>query len=81
MPSITTGSTSIGYGSTLRIGYRVYGSISGFTYITHYATYDELPYSFTVPSSGVYEIEYTEVCPTCSSPTYSQSVQTIVTVP
>lgn len=78
--SISTGSTSVTYGSSLRIGWRTYGSTSPFTYITHYPDYDELPYTFTLPNPGIYEIEYTQVCPSCSAPQYSASTNTIITL-
>lgn len=78
--NISTGSTSIQYGSSLKIGWRLYGSTSPFTYITHLPDYDELPYTFELPTVGTYEIEYTQVCPSCSAPQFSASAVTLVTV-
>ena len=80
MADISTGSTMIDFGSHLRIGYKVHGSIDPFTYIVHLPGYDELPYVFSVPGVGIWDIEYSEVCPSCSLPIYSTPVQTIVTV-
>lgn len=77
----STGSTTINYGSSLRIGYRAAFSSSAFTYITHYPTYNELPYQFTLPSSGQWEIEYTELCPSCSGSSYSEPITTLITIP
>ena len=78
--SVSTGSTSIQYGSSLQIGWRLYGSTSPFTIISTIPTYDDLPYTFTLPSAGVYEIQYTQICPSCSAPQYSSSSNTIVTL-
>jgi len=81
MPSISTYSTAIPFGSNLRIGYRAAYSVSGFAYINHHPSYDELPYTFDVPTSGMWEIEYTVLCPSCSGNTFSDPVTTLVTVP
>lgn len=81
MANISTNNTSIGFNSQLRVGYRAAYSATGFTYISHFPSYNELPYIFSVPSSGVWEIEYTELCPSCSGNSYSDPVTTLVTVP
>ncbi len=80
MPTFNTGSTSIDYGATLRIGYRMYGSASAFTYIVNYPSSEELPYTVNLPTAGTYEIEYTQVCPNCSGNRYSEPELVIVTV-
>lgn len=81
MPFISTSATSIPFGTNLRIGYRLNGSLSAFTYISHYPSYDELPYQFSVPISGEYEIEYTVVCNSCTGTAkYSDPETVIVTV-
>lgn len=78
---ISTSSTTIPFGTNLRIGYRLYGSTAAFTYITHYPSYDELPYTFSVPNPGQYEIEYTVACPGCSGAAkFSDASTTVVTV-
>lgn len=77
---MNTGSTAIKFGSTLGIGYRIYGSISGFTPHTHYPSYNELPYTFSLPSAGVWEIEYTEICPNCSGNKFSIPETAVVTI-
>lgn len=79
MANISTGSTTITFGSNLRIGYKVHGSSNDFTYLSHLPAYEELPYIFSLPS-GTYDVEYSEVCQTCTTPSYSTPVQTIVTV-
>lgn len=72
MPTVSTGTTSINFGSALRIGWRPQGSLTPFTYLLPYPTADDLPnYHFTVPVTGAVEIEYTEICPNCSGNTYS----------
>lgn len=76
---VSTGTTTIDFGSRLRIGYKAYGSDGPFTYLTEIPTYDELPYVFSLPA-GVYNIQYAEVCPTCTLPSYSNAVETVVTV-
>lgn len=81
MPQASTSSTSIPFGTYLRIGYRLQGSASAFTYLTHYPSYDELPYVFTMPASGTYEVEYTVVCNQCTgNAKYSEAEIAIVTV-
>jgi hypothetical protein len=81
MPLVSTSSTAIKFGSTLRIGYRAAFSASAFTYITHYPSYSELPYLFTIPGSGQWEVEYTELCPSCSGSMYSDPITALVTIP
>lgn len=67
MPDLKTGTTTIKYGSVLRISYRLVGSASAFTQVQHYPGPNELPYTFTVPTPGTYEVELVEVCSTCSN--------------
>lgn len=81
MAVVSTNSTTIKYGSNLRIGYRPAYSSGGYTYVTHFPSYNELPYQFNLPYSGQWEIEYTELCPSCSGATYSEPITTLVTVP
>ena len=78
---ISTNSTTINFGSNLRIGYRAAYSASAFTYVSHFPSYNELPYQFEVPSSGQWEIEYTELCPSCAGSNYSSPITALVTVP
>lgn len=75
-----TGSTSISFGTNLRIGYRTYGGITPFTYLTHFPTYNELPYTFNLPGPGVWEIEYSVICAGCSGSTYSAPDTVVVTI-
>jgi hypothetical protein len=78
---ISTSSTSIPFGTNLRIGYRTNGSIAAFTYVPYYPSFNELPYTFTVPTAGEYEIEYTVVCNACvGAARYSEPETTVVTV-
>jgi hypothetical protein len=79
MSTVSTGSTNIAFGSNLRIGYKIHGSAGPFTYLTTFPSYDELPYEFTL-SPGLYDIEYSQVCPTCTTPSYSDAVVTVVNV-
>jgi hypothetical protein len=80
MPYISTESTSIEFGTSLRIGYRIYGSITPFNYLSYYPSYNELPYTFEVPSVGIWEIEYTQLCSSCSGTGYSDPQTTVVTL-
>lgn len=80
MANVTTGTTTIKFGSNLRIGYRVKDSGAPFTYLPHYPTFNELPYTFTL-ASGAWEVEYTELCPNCSGPKYSAAVRAEITIP
>lgn len=77
---VSTGTTAIAFGSVLRIGYRVYGSSGPYTYVAEYPTYNELPYTFSLPSANTWQIEYTELCQTCGGGKYSDSETTVVTV-
>jgi hypothetical protein len=77
---VSTGSTAIEFGATLRIGYRVNGSSGPFTYLTPLPSYNDLPYTFSVPGVGVWEIEYTQICPSCSGSNYSEPQTAIVTI-
>ncbi len=80
MHDVNTGSTSISFGSTLQIGYRTYGSSGPFTYLGYFPSYNQLPYTFSLPLPGIWEIEYTEICPSCAGSKYSSPETTIVTV-
>lgn len=80
MADVNTGSTSIPFGATLKIGYRVYGSSGPYTYLTYFPNYNELPYTFEVPTSGIWQIEYTTICPSCSGSGYSAPETYIITV-
>lgn len=80
MPDVSTGETAIKSGSQLRIGYRPYGSLSLFTYVTPYPNYDQLPKTFTLPASGNWEIELTQICPNCSGGVYSDPILTNITI-
>lgn len=75
-----TGSTSIEYGATLQIGYRPYGSETAFVPLSHFPGYNELPYTFNLPGPGVWEIEYNQICATCSGSRYSNSETAIVAI-
>jgi hypothetical protein len=78
MPYITTGSTSIPFGTNLRIGYRTYGTADPFTYLTHLPSYTELPYTATIPLSGAVELEYSVACPNCTGASQFSDAQTLV---
>lgn len=80
MPNVTTGSTAIKFGSTLRIGYRPVGSVAAYTYLTPYITFNELPKVFNLPV-GAWELELTEICPNCSGGIYSNPVLTQIILP
>lgn len=75
-----TGTTSVEFGATLRIGYRVYGSTGAFTYLNYFPSYNELPYTFHLPSNGVWEVQYTQICPNCSGSKYSDPLTAVVTI-
>lgn len=74
MPDASTGTTTIKFGSVLRIGYRPFGSTAAFTYILSYPGPNDLPYTFTVPTAGTWEIEYTEICSSCANNKYSTPI-------
>lgn len=74
-----TGSTSIPFGATLRIGYRLYGSTDPYTYLSYYPSYNELPYSYSLPVGNI-QVEYTTICPSCSGSNYSPPQTTVLNV-
>lgn len=76
----STGSTSIKFGSVLRVGYRPNGSTAAFTYFEPYFSFDDLPAQYTIPTVGQMEVEYTEICPNCSGGIYSNAIVTVVNV-
>lgn len=80
MANISTGTTSIAYGSVLRIGYKATGSASAFTYINTFPSPDMLPYTYVVPLTGGVDIEYTEICPNCSGNTYGDPQVITITI-
>lgn len=80
MATISTGSTSIEFGTTLRIGYRIYGATNSYVYLNYFPSYNELPYQFEIPAPGIWEIEYTQICPSCSGANYSNIETTVVTI-
>jgi len=77
---VSTGTTSIAFGSVLKIGYRVYGSTGPYTYLTEYPTLNQLPYEFSLPSAGTWQLEYSELCQTCGGGRYSDPETVVVTV-
>jgi hypothetical protein len=79
MAFVTTGSTVISFGATLRIGYRTYGSSSPYTYLSYFPSYNELPYEFEL-SSGTWQVEYTTICPNCSGSVYSDPQTYVIVV-
>lgn len=80
MASVSTGSTTIQYGSTLRIGYRPQGSTGVFTYLSTYPGFNDLPYTFTL-GTGLWEVEYTEICPACGDLKFSAPVTVNISIP
>lgn len=80
MPDVSTGATTIPLGSNLRIGYRLNGSTSAYTYVSTLPESEDLPFTFTVPTMGEWEIEYTVICNSCSGNVYSSPETAIVTV-
>lgn len=80
MATINTGATSIEFGTSLRIGYRIYGAVTPYNYIGYSPSYNELPYNFAIPAPGIWEVEYTQICTTCSGAGYSDPETVIVTV-
>lgn len=81
MPTICTGSTSVPFGASLKIGYRLNGSTNPYTYVAHTPTSNELPYNFFVPTSGDYQVEYSTLCVICTGSQFSDPETTYVTVP
>lgn len=77
---VNTGATSIPFGTDLWIGYRVYGSVGSFVPLSHFPSYNELPYTFSLPSAGVWEIQYMGICGSCSGSKYSSPQTSVVTV-
>lgn len=70
MASLTVNYTAK-FGSSVRIGYRIVASGSGFTYLNYYPSYNQSP--FTIPGIpvGTYEVQINTICPTCSGGIFS----------
>lgn len=62
---------TIPFGTSLRVGYVPYGSSGPYTYIATYPSYSDSPYTLTVPNPGLYNLELTTVCPSCSGAGFS----------
>lgn len=77
---VNTGATNIKFGTTLGIAYRPFGSASAFVQLGYFPGYNELPYTFSLPSAGVWEIQYTTICPSCSGSKFSSIETAVVTV-
>jgi len=77
---VYTGSTAIPFGSTLKIGYRVYGSSGPYTYLSSFPSYNDLPYTFSLPTAGTWQVEYTTICPSCSGNGYSAPSTYVITL-
>jgi hypothetical protein len=67
MPDLKTGTTTIKFGSVLQISYRLTGSAGPYTQVPHYPGPNELPYTFSVPTAGTWDIQLIEICPTCAN--------------
>lgn len=71
MASITFNYT-IPFGTNLRVGYRLYGSSGPYTYITGtFPSYADSPYTLAPIPAGLYELELTTICNSCSGANYS----------
>lgn len=73
MADITVNYT-VSFGASVRIGYRIQGSSSAFTYLPNYPTYNDSPYTISGLAVGTYEVELTAVCPNCSGGVFSDPV-------
>lgn len=62
---------SIPFGTSLRVGYKVSASTNAYTYVTPYPDYTQSPYTLVVPGAGLYDLEFTTVCPSCSGGNFS----------
>lgn len=79
MATVSTGSTTIQFGSNLRIGYRPQGSTGAFIYLPYYPEFNDLPYQFTL-GVGDWEVEYTEICKSCDNLKYSNPQTVNITI-
>lgn len=74
MASLKIEELSGNFRSSFRIGYRQQGNLI-FNYLPNYITLDDIPYTWTVATSGTpYDVEVTEICPNCSGGIYSDPV-------
>ncbi len=71
---------TIPFGASVRVGYRQTGSSDPFTYISHYPTYNESPYTIDGLPVGLYEVEITTICPNCSGNTFGDPLVIQATV-
>lgn len=75
MACITVSST-VNYGASIRIGYRIKASSSPFTYVPDYPTQADMPYSICGLANGIYEVEIVQICPNCSGGIFSDPIIT-----
>jgi len=54
--------------TSIRIGYRISGSSTPFTYVAPNPTYLDSPYLIDGIPAGDYELELTTICSNCSTP-------------
>lgn len=55
-------------GTSVRIGYRITGSSTAFTYVEPNPTYLDSPYTISAIPVGSYEVELTTICSNCTTP-------------
>lgn len=72
---------TIDNGQKVRICYRPFNSAGPYTCLNDFPGPEESPYTFSLPSSGDWEIQVTTICPNCSGNNYSDPVISMVTEP
>ena len=64
----------LGFGYSMRVGYRVKNSSNPFTYTAPYPGYADSPYFIQNLPLEQYEVELTPVCPNCSGAQFGDPV-------
>lgn len=70
---------TITFGTVLRIGYKLAGSIDPYTYLNDSPGAEDSPYTAVIPP-GFWDIVVQAICPNCGGNTYSDVFSTQVNV-
>jgi hypothetical protein len=65
---------TIPFGSSLRVGYKIVGSLSDYTYVNFYPDYNSSPYIVGGLALGAYEVQLNTVCLNCAGSLFSDPV-------
>ena len=73
MASLTV-NYSVAFGASVRIGYKVVGTLGDYTYLNVFPTYNQSPFIIAGLPVGSYQVQINTICPTCSGGQFSDPV-------